>query len=73
MLSFAMISAVVSNVDSLVWFLCIASPQQGDFRLSGPPPSRGAGGDAGTRGRGIHADLRADSLATMPPMPLTSM
>ncbi|GFO49094.1 hypothetical protein PoB_007559900 [Plakobranchus ocellatus] len=48
-------------------FLYIASPQQGDLRLSGPPSGQGAGGGARTRDRRIPADLRADSLATVPP------
>ncbi|GFN77683.1 hypothetical protein PoB_000418900 [Plakobranchus ocellatus] len=47
--------------------LYIASPQQGDLRLSGSPSGQGAGGGARTRGRIVHADLRADSLATVPP------
>ncbi|GFO38558.1 hypothetical protein PoB_006506300 [Plakobranchus ocellatus] len=43
------------------------SPQQGDLRLSGPLSGRNARGGARTRDRGIPADLRADSLATVPP------
>ncbi|GFO06161.1 hypothetical protein PoB_003266600 [Plakobranchus ocellatus] len=43
------------------------SPQQGDLRLSGPPSGQGAGGGARTRDRRDPADLRADSLATLPP------
>ncbi|GFO18053.1 hypothetical protein PoB_004455800 [Plakobranchus ocellatus] len=39
------------------------SPQQGDLRLSGPPPGQGTGGGARTRDRRVPADLRADSLA----------
>ncbi|GFO35076.1 hypothetical protein PoB_006158100 [Plakobranchus ocellatus] len=54
---------------NLVWFLYIASPQQGDLRLSGPPSGQGAGGGARTRDRRVSADLRADSLANMPPTP----
>ncbi|GFO22263.1 hypothetical protein PoB_004876800 [Plakobranchus ocellatus] len=50
-------------------FLYIASPQQGDLRLSGPPSGQGAGGGARTRDRKVPADLRADSLATVPPTP----
>ncbi|GFO43861.1 hypothetical protein PoB_007036600 [Plakobranchus ocellatus] len=50
-------------------FLYIASPQQGDLRLSGPPSGQGAGGGARTRDRMVPADLRADSLATVPPTP----
>ncbi|GFN78078.1 hypothetical protein PoB_000458400 [Plakobranchus ocellatus] len=58
----------------VVWFiLCIASPQQGDFRLSGPPSGQGAGGGARTRDRRVPADLRADSLATVPPTPPMDM
>ncbi|GFO30512.1 hypothetical protein PoB_005701700 [Plakobranchus ocellatus] len=45
------------------------SPQQGDLRLSGPPSGQGAGVGARTRGRRVPADLRADSLATVPPTP----
>ncbi|GFO38829.1 run and fyve domain-containing protein 2-like [Plakobranchus ocellatus] len=44
-------------------------PQQGDLRLSGPPSGQGACGWARTRDRRIPADLRADSLSTMPPTP----
>ncbi|GFO43926.1 hypothetical protein PoB_007043100 [Plakobranchus ocellatus] len=46
------------------------SPQQGYLRLSGPPSGQGAGGGARTRDRRVPADLRADSLATVPPTPL---
>ncbi|GFN95230.1 hypothetical protein PoB_002173600 [Plakobranchus ocellatus] len=45
------------------------SPQQGDLRLSGPPSGQDAGGGARTRDRRVPADLRADSLATVPPTP----
>ncbi|GFO43284.1 hypothetical protein PoB_006978900 [Plakobranchus ocellatus] len=48
------------------WFLYIASPQQGDLRLSGPPSGQGAGGGARTRDRRVPADLRVDSPATVP-------
>ncbi|GFO22383.1 hypothetical protein PoB_004888800 [Plakobranchus ocellatus] len=48
---------------------CIVSPQQGDLRLSGPPSGQGAGGGAQTRDKGVSADLRAASVATVPPMP----
>ncbi|GFO06467.1 hypothetical protein PoB_003297200 [Plakobranchus ocellatus] len=47
----------------------ILGPQQGDLRLSGPPSGQGAGGGARTRDRKVPADLRADSLATVPPTP----
>ncbi|GFO44631.1 ribonuclease hi [Plakobranchus ocellatus] len=46
-----------------------SSPQQGDLRLSGPPSGQGAGGGARTRDRMVPADLKADSLATVPPTP----
>ncbi|GFN78490.1 hypothetical protein PoB_000499600 [Plakobranchus ocellatus] len=48
--------------------VCIASPQ-GDLRLSGPPSGQGACGGARTRDRRIPTDIRADSLATVPPTP----
>ncbi|GFO22374.1 phosphodiesterase [Plakobranchus ocellatus] len=50
-------------------FLHIASPQEGDLRLSGPPSGQGAGGGARTRDRRLPADLREISLATVPPTP----
>ncbi|GFN77495.1 hypothetical protein PoB_000400100 [Plakobranchus ocellatus] len=50
-------------------FLYIASPQQGDLRLSGPPSGQDAGGGARTRDRRVPADIRAESLATVPPTP----
>ncbi|GFO24839.1 hypothetical protein PoB_005134400 [Plakobranchus ocellatus] len=46
--------------------LCEAIPQQGDLKLSGPPSGQGAGGGAQTRDRSIPADIRADSLVTVP-------
>ncbi|GFN86699.1 hypothetical protein PoB_001320500 [Plakobranchus ocellatus] len=50
-----------------------ASPQQGDLRLSGPPSGQGAGSGVRTRDRRIPADIRADSLATVPPtLPTTT-
>ncbi|GFO19740.1 craniofacial development protein 2-like [Plakobranchus ocellatus] len=45
------------------------NPQQGDLKLTGPPSGQGAGGGARTRDRKVPADLRADSLATVPPTP----
>ncbi|GFN96435.1 hypothetical protein PoB_002294100 [Plakobranchus ocellatus] len=45
------------------------SPQQGDLRLSGPPSGQGTGSGARTRDRRVPADLRADSQATVLPMP----
>ncbi|GFN80729.1 NADP dehydrogenase [ubiquinone] 1 subunit c2 [Plakobranchus ocellatus] len=49
--------------------LLLKCPQQGDLRLSGPPSGQDAGGGARTRDRRVPADLRADSLATVPPTP----
>ncbi|GFO06250.1 hypothetical protein PoB_003275500 [Plakobranchus ocellatus] len=46
-----------------------ASPQHRDLRLSGPPSGQRAGGGARTRDRRIPADIRADSLASVPPTP----
>ncbi|GFO34302.1 hypothetical protein PoB_006080700 [Plakobranchus ocellatus] len=43
------------------------STQQDDLRLSGPPSGRGAGGGTQTRDRRVNADLKADSLTTVPP------
>ncbi|GFN75062.1 hypothetical protein PoB_000156800 [Plakobranchus ocellatus] len=48
----------------------MASPQQDDLRLLGPPLASGADGEARTRDRRVPADLRADSQATLPPTPL---
>ncbi|GFN85038.1 hypothetical protein PoB_001154400 [Plakobranchus ocellatus] len=53
----------------MVWFLYLASQQQGDVRLLGPPPGLGASSGARTRDRRVPADLRADSLTTVPPTP----
>ncbi|GFO16600.1 hypothetical protein PoB_004310500 [Plakobranchus ocellatus] len=50
-------------------FVYIASPQQGDLRLSGPPSGLGAGGGVRTCDRRVSADLKAHSLATGPPAP----
>ncbi|GFO15720.1 hypothetical protein PoB_004222500 [Plakobranchus ocellatus] len=50
-------------------FLYIASPQQGDLRLSGPPSGLGAGGETRNRDRRFSADFRADSLTTVPSTP----
>ncbi|GFO34043.1 hypothetical protein PoB_006054800 [Plakobranchus ocellatus] len=46
-------------------FMFLASPQQGDLRLSGPPSVQGAGSGSRTRDRRVPADLRADSQATV--------
>ncbi|GFN83617.1 hypothetical protein PoB_001012300 [Plakobranchus ocellatus] len=50
-------------------FLHIASPQQDDLRLSGPPSNQDGGRGARTRNRRVPADLKADSLSTVPPIP----
>ncbi|GFO04009.1 hypothetical protein PoB_003051400 [Plakobranchus ocellatus] len=54
-------------LSSGVGFLYIASPQQGDLRLSGSMSGQGASGRTRTRDRRVPADLRADSLANEPP------
>ncbi|GFO33427.1 hypothetical protein PoB_005993200 [Plakobranchus ocellatus] len=53
-------------------FVYIASPQQGDLRLSGPPSGQGTGGGARTRDRRVPAYLRAGLLATVPPTPIVT-
>ncbi|GFN85922.1 hypothetical protein PoB_001242800 [Plakobranchus ocellatus] len=62
----------VSQHECVAWFgfLYIASAQQGDLRLSGPPSGQGAGGGTRTCNRRVTADLSADSLATVLPTPL---
>ncbi|GFO32434.1 hypothetical protein PoB_005893900 [Plakobranchus ocellatus] len=45
----------------------IITPRQGDLRLLGPPSGQVAGGGARTRDKRMPAELRADSLATVPP------
>ncbi|GFN99999.1 hypothetical protein PoB_002650500 [Plakobranchus ocellatus] len=45
----------------------MSSAQEGDLGLSGPPSGRDADGGARARDRRVPADLRADSLATVPP------
>ncbi|GFN74334.1 hypothetical protein PoB_000084000 [Plakobranchus ocellatus] len=57
----------VSTAAFLVLSTDYASPQQGDLRLSGPPSGQGACGGARTHDRRIPTDIRADSLATVPP------
>ncbi|GFO01742.1 hypothetical protein PoB_002824700 [Plakobranchus ocellatus] len=51
----------------------INASQQGDLGLSGPPSGLGADGGARNLDRRIPADLRADSLTTVPPTPLLLM
>ncbi|GFO17605.1 hypothetical protein PoB_004411000 [Plakobranchus ocellatus] len=60
------------SLELMVWFFVYfntASPQQGDLRLSGPPSCQGAGSGAPNRDRKVPADLREDSLATVPRTP----
>ncbi|GFN75252.1 hypothetical protein PoB_000175800 [Plakobranchus ocellatus] len=52
-----------------VWFLCMVCPQQGDHRLSGPLSGQGVSGGAQSHGKRVPADLRTNSLFTVPPMP----
>ncbi|GFO05179.1 hypothetical protein PoB_003168400 [Plakobranchus ocellatus] len=59
----------------LIWkdFRTVEPPliteDQGDFRLSVPPSCQGASDEARTCDRSVPANLRADSLATVPPTP----
>ncbi|GFN93862.1 hypothetical protein PoB_002036800 [Plakobranchus ocellatus] len=55
------------------WFLGIASSEQGDLRISGPPSRQGADGRARTRKNRIPECLRVESLSTLPPMPLADL
>ncbi|GFO26421.1 hypothetical protein PoB_005292600 [Plakobranchus ocellatus] len=48
-------------------------PQQDDFRLPGPSSDKGADDGAQIRDRRVPADLRADSLSTVPPTPVVRM
>ncbi|GFO05187.1 hypothetical protein PoB_003169200, partial [Plakobranchus ocellatus] len=43
------------------------NPQLRDLRFSGPLSDQGAGGGARARNRRVPADLRADTLITVPP------
>ncbi|GFO16237.1 hypothetical protein PoB_004274200 [Plakobranchus ocellatus] len=53
-------------------FLHIASPQQGDLRLSGTLSGQSVGDEARTRDTEVPTDLRADALFTVPLMPLVT-
>ncbi|GFN92280.1 short transient receptor potential channel 6 [Plakobranchus ocellatus] len=57
----------VTEIMMSLWIVAI--PQQDDLRLSGLTSGQSAGGGARTRDRRVPADLRADSLATVPPTP----
>ncbi|GFN90921.1 hypothetical protein PoB_001742700 [Plakobranchus ocellatus] len=46
-----------------------ACPQQGDLKLLGPPSGQSTCGGARTHDRRVPADLRVDSLVTVPPKP----
>ncbi|GFO33061.1 hypothetical protein PoB_005956600, partial [Plakobranchus ocellatus] len=50
--------------------LYLASPQQSDLKLLGPPSSQGADGETRTRDRRFPADLRVHSLTIVSPTPL---
>ncbi|GFO15672.1 hypothetical protein PoB_004217700 [Plakobranchus ocellatus] len=47
-------------------------PQQSDLRLLAPASGQGAGSGVRTLDRRVAADLRADSLTTVPPTPPTT-
>ncbi|GFO49732.1 hypothetical protein PoB_007623700 [Plakobranchus ocellatus] len=73
LLYFFMLCILQLQVNSLsAGFLYIASPHQGDLRLSGRPSGQGASGGARTRDRRIPADLRVDSLPTVRPSPASA-
>ncbi|GFN78646.1 hypothetical protein PoB_000515200 [Plakobranchus ocellatus] len=55
-----------------MWGSTAANSQRGDLRLSGSPSGHGAGGVDRSRERRIPTDLRANSLATVPPTPPAS-
>ncbi|GFN77341.1 hypothetical protein PoB_000384700 [Plakobranchus ocellatus] len=63
--------AVTPLAKFLIIPLYFSGPQHGDLRLSGPTSGQSAGGGAQTCDRGVSADLRADSLSTVPPTPQT--
>ncbi|GFO46857.1 hypothetical protein PoB_007336200 [Plakobranchus ocellatus] len=50
----------------------IASLQHHDLKFPSPPSGQGASGGVRIRDREVAADLRADSLSTVPPTPPTS-
>ncbi|GFO28710.1 hypothetical protein PoB_005521500 [Plakobranchus ocellatus] len=59
---------LVKDFDELhIGCMYLACPQHDDLRLSGPPPGQEASSGARTRNRRVPADLRADSLSTVPP------
>ncbi|GFN78890.1 hypothetical protein PoB_000539600 [Plakobranchus ocellatus] len=64
-------SLAVSHQHSFTYWQKDGRPSiKGNLRLSGPPSGQGAGGGARNRERNVPADLRADSLVTVPPMPV---
>ncbi|GFN75749.1 hypothetical protein PoB_000225500 [Plakobranchus ocellatus] len=60
------------NISLVRVFLCVCAPdpQQGNLGLSGFQSRQGANGGARTRNQRVPADLRANSLATVQPIPL---
>ncbi|GFO21098.1 hypothetical protein PoB_004760300 [Plakobranchus ocellatus] len=56
-----------------IWQGKTSVPQQADLRLSGPPSGQGAGNGVRTRNKRIPTEIRADSLATVPPTPPTQL
>ncbi|GFO16595.1 hypothetical protein PoB_004310000 [Plakobranchus ocellatus] len=66
-LACAVILAVI--VVLVVTIVCILSPQHGDLRFSGPPSGQSDGVGARTPDRIVNADIKTDSLFTVPPTP----
>ncbi|GFO03743.1 hypothetical protein PoB_003024800 [Plakobranchus ocellatus] len=65
---------MICNADSSEigedWFVFVYSQStKGDLRLLSLPSGQGAGGGDRTCDRKVAAELRADSLATVPPTP----
>ncbi|GFN94634.1 hypothetical protein PoB_002114000 [Plakobranchus ocellatus] len=55
-----------NRIISLVWIICTTLPQQGDLRRSGHSSGQSSGGGARIRVRWASAELRANSLSTVP-------
>ncbi|GFN77560.1 hypothetical protein PoB_000406600 [Plakobranchus ocellatus] len=65
--------AINAKRTAAIWKLVSQASPQDDLRLSrlsSPPSSQGTGDGTRTRDKRLPEDLRADSLATVPPTPL---